>query len=455
MLKKPVNKDGMQLVDAAEAPRLKSSGEMIAEIISRFAETKISFPLFAVISFFCFVVSARIGGFNAFDIAQQTNEACCALYLCDYNIGFSTRFLVGAVLGLFTDKVSPTLVYTIGGTTIIISFVLQAIIAAAVLKKSLIRKEYAVTLLTMVFLLHSLTSIENIRIKGCLDTFILILFLLWLMFYDSVVSVVSAPAVCVIAMLIHYSYIFTFMPPVLALVFYCIFFSESRKKRISAGVFFSLGCILTISLFVYFVFFANDHLRMTSDECYDYLVSRFALTPIEEIHMKNIFDGNVLFRVYIDCYFFNKDRQLNQLGGVKDELELIRNEVINYVPGAVYLKYAAVFVPLFIVFVILWIACMRKVRGTKKLPYIVFICMPVVLLPSNLMSSDVWRWVSAAIIAQFSVFFALYKKGDDALLGTLQSGFLQRRAVKAALGLLTAVYICFALWFGTVLPITH
>ena len=427
----------------------------LSDAFCSFASKKGSLPLFFVFAFFCLFVSAEIGGFNVFDIMGDRNEACTLLYLWDYKAGFTTRLLVGAVVGLFTDAITPTLIFRIAGISVFVSYVLHALLGGMVLRKSLIKKEYLLTLFTLVFLLHSLTSLQNIRIKGCLDTYIYILFLLWLYFFDKYASVYTVPVLCVVGMLIHYSYIFTFMPAVLALVFYGIFFSEQRKKRIACSVSFVTGCAVTLSSFFYFVYFANDRLKMTSDELYDYMASRYVLTPIEEIHVRRLFDGNLFFRVYMDCYLFNKDRQLNPLSGVQEELELIRREVINYVGTSVYLKYAAVFIPLFIAFAILWIACMKKAKGAKKLPFLVFIAMPVTLIPSNLMSSDVWRWTSAAIICQLCVLVALYRIGDEALLGVINSEKLKKTPVKITLCLLTAAYIAYALWFGIDLPIAY
>lgn len=447
--------NGSTAVPENENKTLRGKNGGFLSALSSFAEKKYSIPLFFALALFCLFISAEIGGYNVFDISGDRNEACTLLYLWDYKAGFTSRLLIGEIVGLFTTQITPSLIYNIAGISVLVSFVLHAFLGAAVLRKSIMKKEYIITLFTLVFLLHSLTSLQNIRIKGCLDTYIYILFLLWLYFFDSYFSVFSAPVLCFVCMLIHYSYIFTFMPAVLALMFYCIFNSEKRSKRIACAVSFGSGCAVTLSSFFYFVLFANDHLKMTSDELYDYMASKYALTPIEEIHVRNLFDGNLFFRVYMDCYLFNKDRSLNQLAGVKEELELIRREVIGYVGTSVYIKYAAVFLPLFAAFAVLWIACMKKARGAKKLPFFVFMCMPVTLIPSNLMSSDVWRWTSAAIICQLCVLFALYKTGDSALMDVINSEKLRKKPVMLICGILAVVYIAFALWFGIELPIAY
>ena len=438
--------------DCVKQPARKPDAKIPA-LFSSFASKKYSLPLFFLFSFLCLFLFAKIGGYDVFDITGDKNEAATFLYLLDFRVGFTTRLLIGAVLGLFTDRITPTLIFQVSGYSILVSFLLHALLGGMVLRKSIAKREYLVSLFTLVFLLHSLTSLQNIRIKGCLDTYIYILFLLWLFFFDRYASVFSAPVLCVICMLIHYSYLFSFMPPVLALVFYGIFFSEKRGKRICCGVSFAVGAAAVIGLFLYFVLFANDHLKMTRDELYPYLESKYALTAMEEIHMRRIWNGELFFHDYIDIYLFNIDMDTGMLGNSDSALGFLRNGVGSYLSPSLYLKYAAVFFPLFTAFAALWIACMKKMGGAKKLPYIVFVGMPVTLLPACYMSTDVWRWVSASIISQLCVLFALYRVGDKALLAVIHSEKMQKTPVKIVLCVLFAAYIVYALWFGVDLPI--
>lgn len=424
-------------------------------VLTSFAKKKISLPVFIIFSFCCFRLSAAIGGYQLFDVHDHINEAANIMYLVDYRIGFASRLLIGTLYGFFVKDITPESIYLTGAVSVIVSFALQAVLAGLVIRKSLVKEEYAVAVFTCAFLLHSLTSLENIRIKGCLDTYILIIFLIWLLFYDTLASMIGAPVLCVLGMLIHYSYIFTFMPAVLALTFYGIFFAEKKSRRRLCAASFASGSVLSLSLFSYFVFFANDHLKMTSEETYAYMMSKYVLTPIEKIHMERSFDGVPFFRLYIDRYFYNKDQHYNQLGSTMDELKAIREEVAAFIPLSLLIKYALIFLPLFAVFAALWIACMKKVRGAKKLPFLVFILMPLTLIPACVMSTDVWRWVSASIISQFAVLFGLYRSGSEPLQAVLGNEKLHRGAVLGVFAGLTAVYIFFALRFGIELPINR
>ncbi len=442
------------LADGAELPGQKTDRKGFFDLFADFASKKYSFPLFFLFAFFCMFLSARIGGFNVLNITGDKVETAAIVYLLDYHIGFTTRMLVGSVLWLFTNRITPTMIDYISGISVLVSFLLHALLGGMVLRKSIAKKEYLITLFTLVFLLHSLTSLQNIRIKGCLDTYVYILFLLWLFFFDRYASIATVPALCVICMLIHYGYIFSFMPPVLALVFYSFFFAEKRARRALCGVSFAFSAVAVLALFVYFVFFANEHLNMTREEMYAYMESKYELTVMEEIHLRRIFDGNLIFHDYLDVYLFNRDLFADDFGNANDSLGFIRNGVNNYVSPSVYIKYAAVSFPLFAACAAFWGACIKRVQGVKKLPYIVFIGMLVTLPPACIMSTDVWRWVSAGIISQLCVLFALYRIGDAAVMGVIHCSTLWKTPVKIGLGVLCAAYIAYALWFGVKLPIS-
>ena len=102
--------ENRELAGSAELSGRGRSRRTFFDLFSDFASKKYSIPLFFVFAFFCLFVSAEIGGFNVLDITGDKNEAGTFLYLLDYRVGFTTRLLVGAVLGLFTDKITPTLI---------------------------------------------------------------------------------------------------------------------------------------------------------------------------------------------------------------------------------------------------------------------------------------------------------------------------------------------------------
>ncbi len=424
----------------------------MTDSLCRFASRKYSVTVFIVFSFLCFWLTSLLGGYNVFSIAKERFELITVFYLTDFSVGFETRLLIGAVLDLFCDTITPNLIYTVAGIATLLSFVLQAVVTGAVLRKSLAKREFAVTALAAVFLMNPLVSQENIMAKGYFDTYELILFLVWLFFCDTKVGKLIVPGLCFLAILLHPGFVFSFMPPMLAIMFYGMLIKEKKADRILSGTGFAAGCVSTIASFVYFVFMAGDHLLMTSEEFAAHMTEKYELTAMENIHCYRVFGDYPFYYRGIEYYIFRKDRLREEYTTFGDFFGSIREEIEHIAPS-VYVRYLIAFLPVAIVFALLWISCMRKVRGAKKLPYIVFIGTFIMVPIGCFSSTDVWRWVSAGIITQYALLFALFTQNDRALSETLQSGLLKRRNVRILLAALGIVYIGYVLWLGVDLPV--
>lgn len=427
--------------------------KIIPDALCDFSSRKYSGVFFIIFSFLCFWLTSLLGGYNVFSITGEHFDLSMVFYLADFSVGFESRLLLGAVLGLFYDTVTPEQIFRVAGIATLLSFILQAVITGIVLRKSLQKREFAVTALVAVFLMNPLVSQENIMAKGYFDTYELILFLCWLFFCDTKPGKLIVPGLCFLAILLHPGFMFSFMPPVLAIMFYGMFLKEKKTDRILSGTGFITGCVSTIGSFVYFVFMAGDRLRMTSEEFAAHLLDKFALTKMESIHFCREFGEYPFYYRGIEYYLFRKDRYREEYTSFVDFFGSIREEVSRIAPS-VYVRYFIAFLPILIVFTLLWVSCMRKVRGTAKLPYLVFIGTFIMVPVGCFSSTDVWRWVSAGIITQYALLFALFRQNDRALLETLQSSLLKRRSVRILLAVSGAVYIGYMIWLGVDLPIS-
>ena len=54
-----------------------------------------------------------------------------------------------------------------------------------------------------------------------------------------------------------------------------------------------------------------------------------------------------------------------------------------------------------------WI-CAVKEKGLKRFVFFCFAAQMLVLVPEVMVSTDAWRFITAAFISQFAVFFAVY-----------------------------------------------
>ncbi len=423
------------------------------EAISALAEKKGSLPLFIVFAFFGLWFSAFIGGHNMFDLKTEMQFTFYQFYLCDFSAGFVSRVIVGAVTSLFLDKVSVEQMTAVAGAAVAVSLVLLAFFAGAVLKKSIKEKAFVPLLAALLMIFEPIIAQSNYMFLGTLDVYVLILFLLILASYGTPVFYFAAPVFSVLAMTVHYHYMFSYFPAVIALFVYDTFLSEKKSRRILSAAGMGFTAAAGTASFVYFVFFAKNLLRCTADEFYELMVSRFDVSPVVKRGLEKLMDGNVVFRDYFDYYIFGYNKNTFYYDSGANFIDFLRRDRISRTPGSLYIRYFVMVLPVLLAFVALWIYCASKQKGSRRLPYIAFALITLALFPELFISSDVPRWMSATLTCQFSLLFAVYLKGDKTVQNVLGGTGNERvSSFRRGCALLAAVYIGTMLIVGRELP---
>lgn len=420
--------------------------------LSRFAAKKHSLPVFILIAFFGFWFTALIGGYNLFHLTTEMQFTFYQFYLCDFSAGFCSRVIVGAITGLFLDKVSVPQMTAIANGAVIVSFVLFALVIGPVLRKGLREKAFLPVLLAVVLLFEPVIVQSNYMFLGTLDVYVLICFLVILCAYGTPVFYVAAPLFSWLALMVHYHYLFSFFPAVAALFVYSIFLGREKKTRSAGLASFGVTAASTCSLFVYLVFFAKSYLKCTADEFYERMVARFDVFPAMRIGLEKIMDGNVLFRDYFDYNIFGYYNGTYYYGSGSSFIDFLRRDRISRTIPSLYSKYFAYTLPVFIAFILIWIVCASRQKGSRRLPYIAFACIPLALFPELFISSDVPRWMSATLTCQFAVLFAVYRQGDTAVREILRGSDEKTFVRKFVCVLCAAVYIAVMMYIGRDMP---
>lgn len=412
----------------------------IQEAFSRFAEKKISLPLLFLISMGSYLLITLAAGYEPFGLIVHLPTM--QFYVCDFSVGLCSRLLVGAVIGLFKEKVSVQLMSLIINTATIGCLILQSVFAAAVLRKAMRGKCLSAFLLGLAFILNPLVTVEYMSAPGLLDVYLLALFLIWLCVYKTPLVGIVTPIFCLIGMAIHYEFLFAYLPPMLTILLYRAFCSEKKSTRICNGITFTVSSGVSATSFFYFVLFAKDHLKMTSDEFYAHMLGRFDITVAQREGYTAVM-GAPLFRDYFDYYIFGEYKGQDYFENIGDFFAFLKNWTKNGFNAGMLRKDMALFLPIFLFCVFLWCLCIRQEKGAKKIPYICFIGQALVLVPELIISTDIWRWVAAALISQFAVFFAVYLEKNAVLHSVLAEKPFTRRGVRFAavpLFLIYAVY---------------
>lgn len=391
-----------ELIEKAGRVRKKAADAMYA-----FAGHRRALPLLIVFCFGCSVAVAAASGYKLFGL--DIHIATYQFYLCDYSVGFCSRLLVGAIITHFTDAVSVELMNTVINSAVLFTLAAQACLAGwGMLKAMKTRRPWAVPFI-LLFVCCPLSVTENMRMPGILDVYILAIFLVWLLVYRTPAVYLLTPPICLICMAIHYEFLFTYLPPMLILLLYKAVFSEKKSSRLCAGTSFAVSSVVSASSFFWFVLFAQKHLRVTSDEFYYRMVERLDMDPARR--SANIYQlrGTPIYKDYFDYYIFGEYEGKNYFENTGEFFSFLKNFTEHNFNREMFRTELAVFLPFFIVFCILWFRAMARVKGGMK-RFFFFCCaaQSLVLIPEIIISTDIWRWVSAAFISQFCVFIMLY-----------------------------------------------
>ena len=412
MLKEELGKAKRKLYPAYTAAR----GGM-----GRFAAHWYSLPLLVLFSFGCFALVTCLAGYRLGGLKVST--WVYQFYLCDYGVGFCSRLLVGAVITFFTDVVSTDLMDAIINTSVILSLVLQAAAAGVILRTAMKRGSLLCCAMVLLFLCSPMAVTENMRMPGQLDIYILVVFLLWLACCRTPAVYVVSPLVCVIGMAIHYEFFLTFLPPLLVLLLYRAVAWEKKTARVCSAVTFGVCLAASSVLLVWFVFLANDHLRLTESEFYYDMLRRFRTDPATR--SANLYKmGTPIYKEYFDAHLFGHADFTENLFG-EEAYSFTYDNVWDYIRSMLVIarslgqsdwgKELTPFLPVAAVFCVIWGACAVKEKRGKRFVYLCCIAQMLVVIPEMIASSDLWRFVSAAFIAQFAVFFTIYRDRDSAL----------------------------------------
>lgn len=443
------------LVPAGAAPETASGAGSVPKkaaaalgraetLVSAFFSHKLTFLPLAAFVFFLYYEFAAYGSFDLLSMVSHARECTYQFYLCDYSVGFCSRLLLGALISLFRDTVNLTFITRLANASLLACILLQSLLTGIVLRRALEKRDLLMLVISFLFVLNPLTTLENAPMNGSLDPYIMILFLVWLFFADATAATVLAPFLSVVCMTIHYEYLFTFLPPVLALLLYKACCGETKKSRLINGCGFFTTALSSGGLFIYFVFFAKNFLKLTSDEFYEAMASRFNITANAEAKLRSMYAGNLLYRYYFDYYIFGEYEGPGDYGEPENFLSFLS----NYTKAHTYIGTCKTFLPFvlppLILFASLWIACMIKEKGIRRLPYLSFIGIMLVLVPTLIISTDAWRFTGAVLISQFAILFTLYRDKNSVLHMLLNSRLLRSRWAAAVFLLLCIPYFRWA-----------
>lgn len=428
------------------------------DILSSFCEKKYSLPLFIG---FCFGITLSYINLLGIDVKAllclrlPINYIEYILYLPDYSAGFCSRFLIGSILTLINGKISPEDMTHAVDCALIGVYFLFSWICACFIRKSIQKKDLAAFLLALVFLLNPLALCGNIVTVGTIDVFILFIFYVYILLSDSRAAWILTPILCFLATAVHFNFLISFFPAIFSILFYKALRQDDPVKNRTKNICnFAVTAFVTVGSVFYFVFFANKTVKMDSDEFFRFLVGKFDIGAYDRaklIQLTGFPEG--LNKAYFDFYLFGiKDgSNLFESSGMKywkiipTIIGLVQEDIRAYLSSPVFLFVIRSLTPCLLFFSVLWLLCVIKSKGLHKLPFILFLCLPLPFFASFILSSDLWRFASSAFISEFCILFCLLRNEDETVLSLFRSKKLSSPILKILLILLSIFLIAFAL----------
>ena len=338
------------------------------------------------------------------------------IYTATYDLGFSSRFLVGSIIYLFTDFLTAKALYVI----IVVSTILMTALVSYLLGYMPGRLEGdAGSGARALMLLYAATPSSIICLYkdnnfGRYDVYLIIVTLLILVCLAKERFQALVPALCAVCMLIHHVWMFSFMPSVGILLLYSAY--RNKKKAVGTAL-CAVSYALIVGLFLYFQFF-KPALGFASPEDMADVLGKRAGFPIDP-------------NIYFGEYFSSVPKLWS--GYVKGIL------IEDSIPDAAYLL--PILLPVLAVLFTVWLNAFKLCKE-KFLRFILLLCMaaPSSTLVQCVMINDYGRWFMGMLLTQFSLlFFLLYKK-EDCVVASVEklAVFFKKRPYLAAA---VAVYV--------------
>ena len=411
--------------------------------------------LLAAMVFCLFVYMDLRAGYNVLDYRPRNLLPPIPIYVADFSLCFGPRLLIGSITRLFSFQLTLNQIFDICVTMNIIALTGISLIAGALLRRGITSRHFFIVFASLLFVLNPIVPQENYPAIGSYDTYWFVLFAFLLIFCRTYGFAVVAPLFCFAGMLVHYGFLFTFLPCVAAILVYDLFCAEEKSKRVLSGVSLGVTGVSSGALLVWAFFFQNKHLKMTGPEFHAYMLSRLKLLDVEKFRLRKYCGENLFPYDFFEIYFFsNRDGSEQVTMSPNRFLEIFWNYLNEKTGVEYYLKYAVMLLPFLCILAGFWLVCAKKAKGVKKLPYLCFAGIETLFFASCVFSTDLYRYGTAAMISQICLMLVMYVKKDEVYQEVLQSPLLRKKWLMAVAFIIGAAYVVLLLKLGAYLPKT-
>ena len=373
-----------------------------------------------IFSYHVLIAGGPIGDWTV-DTATYTH------HLVAYSFGFCTKFLPGAIYHVFFKEVYAQQLNIYLRVLTLLFFAALAFFMARVmtLKKDKTEKKTLLVLL-LFYLTGPCTFAIFTQQAGMLDFYWLLFGALFFFAVNNKYLKYLTPLVFVLAMLINFSSLVTYVALFALVLLYEALSNENAKARTGYGIIFVISVCVVAALFMYFLLYENANLKYDMQgfnaeisrrdkENYNYFV-------YFDYALYKYFDGGSGVNKYvikdITAFLPSLGEKLpptvaKPIASVLSLFAFTRTIYIGYLYYIIAFELIAL-APLLVLFAAFWIHLIKKNKGLKRLVFIIALLQfYVTFIAGTLSSVDVGRWCTHAFLVQFTfvIYVAVKEKG--------------------------------------------
>lgn len=345
------------------------------------------------------ILMALAGAFFIVRAVQMISEISinlaypgATLYLLDFNFYIGTRTFIGSILTLLTPHITYQQIFGLNLFVYAVLILIFAVLWFRTAKKAIEENDNVLLFVLLAFITFPYSLLQYANWIGAYDLYLSLFAALGALTALSKRTHWLFPLFCVMAIFTHYAFVFSYFPAAFVVHVYCMFTSKDKKCRIIST---TAAFLLSFVSSVYCVFFANNTIKMTRSELFAYMESRLGMPA-----------GN---EGYIDAYYFNDD--------VKGMVEGWHTQHIGQGFSGNFVLF---FLPMMLFFCSLWCYCIIKAKKNQIFPYLCFLAVAAVNVALVFLIVEYPRWLAAATLSQFIIFFVLVKRNDTFVLDFLK-----------------------------------
>lgn len=218
------------------------------------------------------------------DFLQLIDNYYFPLYVINYDCGYCSRLLVGAVFSLFFKD---TLDVDILANVLIVVYALMCFFFSLFVNNHLKKTNFEGVGIYAVFMVISPVFLSFLRFLGIVDVF-------WLFFVMGALWAVNkkgwrwlVPLFCIIGLAIHELFATTYLPVIAIAVLYQFI----KKPDVPNFIFIAVCAIIVGATAIYFLFIGDNTMKMTSDEMSQFARERLAAngSNFDDFYLRSVF----------------------------------------------------------------------------------------------------------------------------------------------------------------------